>query len=162
MCVSAIGVRSVDCLQVEVRGRGRVSLTWWRRAGGRGCKRCRRRSPGECRPERKRRYTERGEVVMRRVFRYTGYHHETKNRSKHTGDTPGCRCCTHTQTHNMHTRVLLEFSTMSLGFCWGRLQAEVGFGFYLRQEGYFFTVRLFVGRIPQKLLTGWRMGLSPE
>lgn len=69
---------------------------------------------------------------------------------------------THTQTHSMHSRVLLEFSTISLGFCCGRLQAEVGFGFYLRQEGYFLTVRLFVGRIPQKLLTGWRMGLSPE
>ena len=54
VCTSVFGVRSVDCLRVGVRGRGSVSLTWWQRAGGQGCKHCRRRSPGECRPERKR------------------------------------------------------------------------------------------------------------
>lgn len=48
-----LAMRSVECSQVEVRGRGHVSLTWRLRVGGRGCKYCRHRSPGECRPERK-------------------------------------------------------------------------------------------------------------
>lgn len=43
-------------------GRGvELSLTWWPRAGGRGCKRCRRRSRGGCRPERKRCRWKRGD-----------------------------------------------------------------------------------------------------
>lgn len=59
VCVWLRGVLSVYRSRSEGRS---VSLTWQQRVGGRGCKRCRRRSPGECRPERTR-DTESGTVT---------------------------------------------------------------------------------------------------
>lgn len=49
---------------------------------------------------------QRGGIVMRKLLRHTGHHHETKNRNKNVTGTH--QDAGAVQTHDMHTRAVLS------------------------------------------------------